>query len=150
MILWRISNHANLDGKGGLLASARWHSQGREIVYLAESPAGALTEALVHLELDSADLPSSYKLLKSEAPDGISIISVQQSDLAETWGEDLIITRTIGDEWLASNNSALLKVPSAIIPETYNFLLNPNHPQAAEVKVLSHVEYPWDHRLFQL
>jgi len=149
MILWRISNHATLDGKGGLLASARWHTQGREIVYLAESPAGALTEALVNLELDSSDLPSSYKLLKSEAPDGISTVSVQDTELTLTWIEDFVLTRTIGDEWLASSKSALLRVPSAIIPETYNFLLNPNHPEAAGVKVLSYLEYPWDHRLFQ-
>jgi RES domain-containing protein len=149
MILWRISNHGTLDGRGGLLASARWHTQGREIVYLAESPAGAFAEALVNLELDSNDLPSSYKLLKSEAPDGISTVSVRQTDIAATWIEDFVLTRTIGDEWLASNKSALLRVPSAIIPETYNFLLNPNHPEAAGVKVLSYLEYPWDHRLLQ-
>ncbi|MCU1306180.1 MAG: hypothetical protein JWN45_875 [Acidobacteriaceae bacterium] len=149
MILWRISNYGILDGNGGLLSSARWHTQGRAIVYLAESPAGALAEVLVHLELDPANLPRSFKLLKSEAPDGISTKEVLESELAQGWREDLLITRTVGDKWLASNGSALLRVPSTIIPETYNVLFNPNHPEAALVKTLSFLEYPWDQRLFE-
>ena len=69
MFLWRISNHSTLDGRGGLHAAARWHSQGYAIVYLAASPAGALVEVLVHLELDPQRLPASYRMLKAEAPD---------------------------------------------------------------------------------
>ena len=64
MFLWRISNHAALDGRGGLLAGARWHMAGQPIVYLAESPAGSLLEVLVHLELDLDNLPKSFKLSK--------------------------------------------------------------------------------------
>jgi len=57
MFLWRISNHATLNGRGGLYTSARWHTAGRLVVYLAESSAGALLEALVHLELKPGRLP---------------------------------------------------------------------------------------------
>lgn len=149
MILWRISNYGTLDGRGGLLASARWHTQGRPVVYLAETPAGALTEILVHLELDLNNLPATYKLLKAETPDNISIRAVAKSDLAADWREDIVLTRTIGDEWLAAGSTALLKVPSVIIPETHNFLLNPRHAGAARVKVIWHREYPWDQRLFE-
>ena len=81
MLLWRISNYATLEGAGGLLASARWHTQGRSIVYLGETPAGALTEALVHLELDLADLPKTYKLLKAEAPEDLAVRTITETDL---------------------------------------------------------------------
>jgi RES domain-containing protein len=146
MLLWRISNHATLDGRGGLLAPARWHTEGRRIVYLAESPAGALVENLVHLELDPARLPKSYRLLKAEAPD-TSAQTVPLADLPMNWADDQIVTRTVGDEWLASGSAALLRVPSAILPETFNVLLNPEHACAARIAVLWHVELPWDPRL---
>ena len=149
MVLWRISNHRTLDGRGGLTASARWHTKGRPIVYLAETATGALTEALVHLELDPNHLPRSYKLLKAEAPDGISIRRITQRDLPGNWLDDAITTRTLGDKWLASQATALLRVPSAIAPESFNVLLNPMHREAARVLVVDYREYPWDRRLLK-
>src|SRR5215472_3348789 len=124
MILWRISNHATLDGRGGLYAPGRWHSEGRAIVYLAESPAGALVEAFVPLELNPTRLPKSYRLLKAEAPEGLSLRTMPATDLPRSWISDQIITRTVGDEWLASGSTVLLRVPSAVVPETFNVLLN--------------------------
>lgn len=149
MILWRISNHRTLDGRGGIKASARWHTRGRPIVYLAETATGALAEALVHLELDPNHLPRNYKLLKSEAPYDIAIRKITKSDLPKNWVEHEVATRTIGDEWLASNETALLRVPSAIAPESFNVLLNPMHREAARVVVVAYREYPWDRRLLE-
>lgn len=148
MILWRISNYATLDGRGGLFASARWHTRGRPIVYLTETPAGAMTEVLVHLELEPGNLPASYKLLKAEAPDDLAFGTITQSELPEGWKDDVAVTRTIGDQWLAANTTALLRVPSVIVPETCNFLLNPHHVDAPRLAIVSYTEYPWDQRLF--
>jgi RES domain-containing protein len=150
MFLWRISNHSTLEGRGGLLASARWHTEGRPIVYFAESPPGALVEHLVHLELNPARLPKSYRLLKAEGPDDLPLSSVSVADLPPNWITHPMATRTIGDEWLGLKSSALLRVPSAILPETFNILLNPEHRNAARVKVLWHAEHPWDTRLLGL
>jgi len=149
MMLWRISRHSTLDGPGGLLASARWHTRGRPVVYLAESPAGALLEVLVHLELTPDSLPSHYVLLKAEAPDEISVRTLGPTDLSGDWVGDVILTRTIGDEWLASRSTVLLRVPSASVPETFNVLLNPEHPDASRLQVLWHEQYPWDTRLLK-
>ncbi len=147
MILWRISNYATLDGRGGLLASARWHTEGRAVVYLSESPAAALLEKLVHLELDPARLPKTYRLLKAEAPDDLPVKTVAATDLPPHWINDEISTRTVGDEWLASRSTVLLRVPSVLVPETFNILLNPEHNDASRVRVLWTAEYPWDARL---
>ncbi len=147
MFLWRISNHRTLDGRGGLETSARWHTQGRPIVYLAESVAGALLEVLVHLELGSDHLPKSYRLLKVEVPDDLSVEALSPKALGETWAKDETLTRTVGDQWLASKRTALLRVPSAIIPETFNLLLNSAHEESRRLKIVSHREYPWDLRL---
>src|SRR5579863_2567401 len=94
MLLWRISNHATLDGEGGLIASARWHTQGHPVLYLAETPAGALVEVLVHLELDPAHMPRSYKLLKAEAPDDISRQEIGKANLGQNWTQDLLATQS--------------------------------------------------------
>src|SRR5437870_7869675 len=105
MILWRISNHTTLDGRGGLYASGRWHTEGRPIVYLSENPAGALVEVLVHMELDPAHFPRSYRLLKAEAPEDLSVRTVAGAELPRNWISDQIATRTVGDEWLASKSA---------------------------------------------
>lgn len=147
MFLWRISNYPTLDGGGGLETSARWHTQGRPIVYLAESVAGALLEVLVHLELSPPRLPRAYRLLKVEAPDGLSIRELSPTDLSKKWTDDETETRTLGDEWLASKSTVLLRVPSAVVPETFNVLLNSAHQDASRLRVVSHREYPWDLRL---
>ncbi len=123
MFLWRISNHSALDGRGGLLAGARWHFAGQPVVYLAESPSGSLLEVLVHLELDLASLPRTFKLLKVEVPAGITVRKIDATRLTADWTNDADATAEIGSEWLTSNNSALLRVPSAILPETHNYLL---------------------------
>ena len=86
-------------GEGGVFASARWHTQGRPIVYLAESPAGALIEALVHLELARAHFPKSYRLLKVNAPDDLPIAMITTENLPKNWVHDPIVTRTAGDNW---------------------------------------------------
>jgi RES domain-containing protein len=113
---------------------------------LEESVAGALLELLVHLELGPVRLPRSYRLLKVEAPD-VSIESISGAELRGSWTEDETLTRSIGDEWLASKRSALLRVPSAVAPETFNVLFNTAHEDAAGLKIASRHEYPWDRRL---
>ena len=150
MFLWRISNHVELDGRGGLLASARWHTQGRPIVYLAASPAGALVEVLVNLELDPGRLPGSYTLLKAEAPDDLPVRRVNVASLPEGWIGDLGVTRGIGDKWLAGRESALIEVPSAILPGTSNLLLNSLHADAERVRVVWSHAYPYDRRFFRV
>ena len=88
MNLWRISNHVTLSGEGGMRASARWHSRGRPIVYLAESPAGAMLETLVHLQGRRDRLPRTYTLLAIVAPDIVSIERIISTDTA--WKKNLL------------------------------------------------------------
>jgi RES domain-containing protein len=149
VILWRISNHISLAGEGALRASGRWHTRGRRVVYCAESPAAALLETLVHFEIDLPDLPARYRLLKVDAPDDASVERVSPGDLAADWVDGTAGTREIGDDWLAGGRSLLLVVPSAIVPETFNMLLNPGHAGASRVKIIDSREYVLDRRLLE-
>lgn len=147
MVLWRISNHADLSGSGGLLHSGRWHHRGRPVVYLAESPAGALVEALVHVQAASpAELPMNYQLLEVELPDDASTLDVSPQ-LGPSWRDASSTTRALGDTWLAARQSLLLRVPSAAVGRSFNRLFNPLHAQAASCRVVSVARYPFDERL---
>jgi RES domain-containing protein len=147
MRLWRISNHANLSGEGGLHASGRWHTRGRRVVYLADHPASALLEVMVHLEIDAEDLPTHYRLLGVDVPDDAPTASHNDSDLPEGWREQKALTQALGDAWLREAPTALLRVPSAIVPDASNYLLNPAHADAARISIASAVRAAFDPRL---
>jgi len=149
MFLWRISDYPSLDGGGGLLYSARWHTAGQPVVYLAESAPGAMLEVLVHLELDEEDIPPAYTLLRVEAPD--NIVPVPLVDAMDAiYDEPLRSSRALGDEWLRGKTSALAVVPSVIMPHTRNYLLNPLHADAQRILITSATRATYDHRLLRL
>ncbi|WP_273206727.1 RES family NAD+ phosphorylase [Marinobacter subterrani] len=143
--LWRISNHEDLDGMGGLHTEGRWHPLGQRVVYLSEHPALALLEVMVHLEVDREDLPDSLKLLKVSAPDGPEMFTDPQ--LPDDWKTDETITQKAGLNWLTGTPSPMLRVPSAILPESTNILLNPLHPRAAQTRIVEVINFPFDSRL---
>ena len=146
--LWRISEHVDLEGLGGKKFSSRWTSLGRRVVYLAESPAGALLEVLVHFSLEDEDIPRPYTLLQVSAPEANAVRFLDpQTD--PDWRVDEEVTRRIGDAWIASLETPLARVPSAIMPRTWNYLLNPEHPDAKQVLIAAVIKERFDNRLFR-
>ncbi|MDR5761481.1 RES family NAD+ phosphorylase [Caballeronia sp. LZ035] len=151
MVLWRISNYADLKGTGGLRAPGRWHFAGRPVVYLAEHPAGALLETLVHQEIRStADLPDTYRLLRVAVGVEVGIAELGEAALPGNWREDAAYTQSAGSEWLESGSTALLKVPSAVMPYAYNYLLNPVHADVGEINVEAVIDVRHDPRILRL
>jgi RES domain-containing protein len=147
VFLWRISNHLSLAGDGGLRASGRWHTRGRRIVYCAEHPAAALLEVLVHFELDIRDLPAQYRLLKISVPEDVRGQRVSLAELDRDWIDNTQGTRGMGDTWLARSATALLTVPSAVVPETFSVLVNPAHPDTARITIAQATDHVIDPRL---
>lgn len=146
MIFWRIAKHeyANLTGEGGLYGPGRWHHEGRPIVYLADHPALAQLEILVHMDVAPRFL-NQYSLIKVEVPDDIKINESRMIGIDIT---DQRACQEYGSNWLADNHEALHKVRSAIMPESYNYLMNPLHPDAAKIKITQKTRYKMDRRLF--
>ncbi len=149
MQLWRISAFADLSGEGGLHFAARWNSAGLPIVYLAASAAGALLEILVHLELARKELPDTYQLLEVEVPPDVKASPITGTGLPTDWETNLAVTRAIGDAWLRARTAALAIVPSAILPDTWNYLLNPVHPDAGRLAIRNVTSTKYDARLFR-
>jgi RES domain-containing protein len=146
--LWRISNYRSLAGLGGKIADGRWHTAGKPIVYLAESPAGALLEVLVHLDLEDGELPRTYNLMRIEVPDHLKI-EVLSPPEGNSWKLNSGHTQTVGDKWLMVGSSALARVPSAIMPSTWNCLLNPGHPDAVRLEIVEVTPAEFDPRLLR-
>lgn len=148
MDLWRISEYVSLDGEGGRLADGRWNSAGNPVVYLAASPPGTLIEVLVHLELDEDDFPPTYTLLRISVPDSLPVHTIRVPT-GDSWKSTRALTRNLGDKWLASHRSALARVPSAIVPDTFNYLLNPLHPDAVRIRIADTMHAIYDPRLLR-
>jgi len=152
MRLWRISNHVDLSGEGGRVAEGRWHRLGQPVVYLAEHPALALLETLVHLEVDPEDMPGSFRLLSVDVPDDVGFESRSEADLdalSPGWRTDRETTRTLAEGFFSRNAHALLRVPSVLVPAASNFLLNPANPHAPRLTIASDTPVAFDERLLR-
>jgi RES domain-containing protein len=146
--LWRISNFADLRGSGGIHSPSRWSTTGHRIVYLAESPPGAMLEILAHLQFEEDELPDEYQLLAIDFPEKIEVREIKPPSHPD-WKARFKLTQRIGDTWLNSRQSALARVPSAVMPRTWNVLLNPAHADAAQVRIREVIRERFDIRLFR-
>ncbi len=144
-MLWRVSRHRELLGAGGLRAPGRWHERGQPVVYLAETPAGALLEACVHTSAN--DVPPQYTLLGIAVDENVSQEELHVSTLSGQWINHVEITREIGTKWLYEQRFCLLRIPSALVPATFNVMLNPLHAEAKGLRIQSAVKYPFDPRI---
>jgi RES domain-containing protein len=119
---------------------------------LAEHAALALLETLVHLEIDPEDLPSSFQLLIVDVPDDVAVENLSAHRLSRIvgWRHAPHETRKLTHGWFLKRRTALLRVPSVIVPAAYNYLLNPLHPEAARVVIVARQTAEFDTRLFGL
>jgi RES domain-containing protein len=126
----------------------RWNSLNTKLVYTSESRALATLEISVHLDL-SEDLPTDRYYVEIDIPDTLPIQEVKIEDLPEDWNSSppAIITQIIGDDFVSENKAAVLKVPSSIVPQEYNYLINPDHPDAGKIKVITKTLMRFDSRL---
>jgi RES domain-containing protein len=136
------------DGTGSFLYGNRWNSQGRKIIYAAQTYAGALLEILVHAELGR--VPRNQVWVSIQIPDTVNIEIVSPGRVPGWAGSNFGPTQKIGDEWFDEQQSAILRVPSVVTSGVEsNFLINQNHPQFPSLRVSAHQAVAWDPRLLR-
>ena len=147
MLVYRISLTHRAKSLSGSGYPARWNSKGSFLIYTAASRALACLENIVHRSGEGLSL--NFKILTIEIPDEISISEIKPSQLRKDWTEyqNYIFSQKIGDEWLKTGITAVLKIPSAIIPEESNLLLNPAHPQFKKIKIIEVDDFIFDNRI---
>lgn len=140
-----------LKGIGAALTEGyRWNSLNTYLVYTAESRALATLEVSIHLDL-SEDLPTDRFYVEIDIPDDIRILEIYPEDLPENWDSrpPILETQFIGDDFVKDGGAAVLKVPSCIVHQEYNYLINPNHPDSSKIKVISETAMNFDPRIKQ-
>jgi RES domain-containing protein len=137
------STHARLDGEGARQVGGRWNSPGYEVVYTAESISLAVLENLVHMSRE--DFPVGYVSVSALIPDELNILT--EDDVKRVLpGAG---PREMGDHWLRSAASAVLRVRSAVVPGESNFLLNPRHSEFGRIIAEPANPFVFDDRLLR-
>jgi RES domain-containing protein len=149
MVLFRIAKCIyveDLSGTGARLYGGRWNSEGRSAVYVASSRSLAVLEVLVHLP--PLLIPDDFCLVEIEVPDN-SFAVVRTEDLPDNWKaiSPPLALKQLGDAFLKKQNHLLLQLPSAIVPNEFNYLLNPLHKDISKVKILNKQAFDFDERL---
>lgn len=129
--------YANLDGAGAAISGGRWNSKGKPVVYTASCGALAVVEYLVHV----TTLPKGLMLMLIEIPDTLEIEKVRAVPA------DPLAFLRIGDDWLDSKSTAVLEVPSVLVPRQLNYLINPQHPLVGAIKIIESNPFAFDSRL---
>jgi len=155
MRVWRIATDTptytadDLRGLGAKATGGRWNRAGSPMVYCAESISLAVMETLVHL--GAGGLPLNRYLVSVDIPEAIwrrrQHLPLQTAPV----GWDALPTGKVsldfGDAWLTSLASAVLVVPSIVVPEESNILINPQHPDASGLTAIKLRKWRYDERL---
>lgn len=153
--LWRIAKHtiqyaaADLSGVGAKTYGGRWNSKGMATVYASTTIAMATLETLAHLG-DNIAIRNAF-LVRIDVPAAIwkqrEIITAAELDPAWVAEPPGSTTVSIGDAWLRRAGDPLLLVPSVIVPEEFNVLINPAHPAAKKITAQVQRQFIYDPRL---
>ena len=149
---WRITKkkHAAkaFDGEGARLQGGRWSRPGTRIIYTAGGQPLAILEILVHLQ--QPEFLSNYVVFEVEFPEKL-VEALDPGSLPANWRVSPAppAALAIGDDWIKKSSSAILRVPSVIVPSEYNFLINPAHRDFATITISSPKRLDMDPRLLK-
>jgi len=149
LVSWRVTKTKHsataFDGEGARLNPGCWNSEGNRVVYTSEHIALAVLETLVHA--DGSLLP--YYTAVPAAFDETLVSDVVEDNLPGNWrafpAPDEL--KLVGDAWLESLRSPVLRVPSALVPLSWNYLLNPLHPEFHSIRLGDPISLQLDQRL---
>jgi RES domain-containing protein len=147
-ILRKKFSKSPFDGEGAFPFGGRWSSPGTRLAYGAEHLSLAMIEYFVHLDTD--DPPQDLVSVAAEVPDGIPKVAITVKQLPANWRRSPAppVLAAIGDSFARDGKSAILVVPSALVPAESNWLLNPRHPDFSKIRVLPSERLNYDPRFF--
>ncbi len=151
MIVYRITNSAyndDISGAGAKIMGSRWNSKGVPVLYTSQHISLSVLEMLVNTNFK--DYAIALDLMYINFPEQQTIRTIELSSLKTNWKDDLDYTRYMGNEFINQKESLILKVPSAVIHEEYNYLANPHHPDFKKIKIIKTKSFWPDQRLFKI
>lgn len=132
-------------GQGAVRAGGRWNSRGRAMIYASAHQSLAALENLVHL---NPRIILSYKMVAITFDEEL-LQTLAISDLQADWRSEPPppSTKAVGDQWIKNGTSVVLAVPSTIVPQEANYLLNPRHRDFAKIRFSDPKAFSFDPRL---
>ena len=147
MIIYRLAtgNFANdISGEGARIYGGRWNAAGIPTLYTSEYISLSILEILARATKSTS--PDTYTLVSIDVPDN-AIFLIELKKLKKSWQHDIEYTRDIGSNFLKEKHTLCIKVPSAIVPQENNFIINPLHSDFKKVKIVSSELLELDKRL---
>jgi len=145
MLLYRITKAEYADK---LVASGfrnRWNEDGEFVIYTSESRSLACLENLVHRSHSGNDI--LFRTMVIFVPDELPILHIQEQNLPKNWRECFCSAcLKLGQKWYSENRYPLLTVPTSVIPNEYNYLLNAHHPSFKRIELVSTEDFLFDSR----
>lgn len=135
----------DLSGTGSYLHGGRWNTPGIRLIYAAENNVLAAFEVALRIPLDQ--ISKNYVMIPIDVPEEAAVFSPK---LPKTWNTDRKLSQRLGDEFAKENKHLLMKVPSALISDSFNYLINPNHPLIKKVKPETPRTILFDKRLMEM
>ena len=128
----------------------RWNSQGRKVIYCAESIALAFLENMIRRQ--GIGFNDDFKIMIIEVPVAVKFAIINTADLNEEWRDfrNYSLCQPLGDKWYDEGSTALLKVPSAVLPENYNYVINTTHPEYQKIKLIETTKLIPDPRIEEI
>ena len=151
MTVFRICNpqfSEDISGTGAKLYGGRWNSKGIAALYVSEHISLSVLEMLVHNRF--TDFAIELSLMHIFITDTMNIKEVKNNKLKTDWVNDIDYTRFMGDQFIKAGTHPILKVPSAVIKEEHNFIINPLHVDFKKIKIMQTVSFSTDKRLFSI
>jgi RES domain-containing protein len=147
MFLFRITIAKYADGLKASGRASRWNSNEVEMIYTSSSQSLACLENVVHRNLFG--LNQAFRVLTIQIPQEVSIHEFKLEELPFDWKsfQQMPFTQSLGDEWIKSSKSAVLKVPSSIIQQEYNYLVNPAHKDFSKIIIKTVDPFVFDERI---
>ncbi|TAM98574.1 MAG: RES domain-containing protein [Chitinophagaceae bacterium] len=152
MEVFRIAKNKyihDLAGTGSRLNGGRWNSKGESVVYMSSYRSLAVLEMIVHVP--QKNLTNDYQIATIHIPEKIKVKTLSIEMLPEHWRTVTISPRlqAIGDQWLKESKYCVFQVPSVVIPQEWNYIINPAHPEAKDIMIIKTENLVLDERFIE-
>ena len=128
----------------------RWNSKGKKVIYAGSTLEIAFLESMIRRQ--GTGFNDNFRTMIIEIPDAVKITVIRQSSLPKTWRDpnDVSKCQVIGDAWYEKGETAVLKVPSAVIPDAFNFVIHTEHPAFKKIRLLATTDLVPDPRIDEI
>jgi RES domain-containing protein len=151
MVVYRLARRVfknDLKGVGAEKFGGRWNNIGVPLLYTCQHRSLAVLEVAAHMQLNQ--MPIDFYMIEIEIPDN-DIRIVTEPQLPYKWMENPHngLTQSFGDAFVRGNKFLAMRVPSAIVKQEFNLLINPNHNQANKIEIINSYPFALDGRLLR-